>query len=280
MNTEELVAKSVYILREAKANFKNPVILWSTGKDSTLSLSLCKEAFFGQVPFPVMHIDTGWKFKQMYEFRDKIAKDWNLDLIVEKSEMAGKLHPSKVSHQKCCQTLKTNALRDAIENHGFDAVIVSIRRDEHPIRNIERVASPRDRNFLWKLLRKKKKDEKGDAPYESLQQVELGFSLQTDFGEDCHHIRIHPILHWDEIDVWKYIQKRGIPVNPMYFAKDGRRYRSLGCHPCTKPIESSASNIDEILEELKTTKIAERSGRSQDKDSEQVMRKLRAMGYM
>jgi sulfate adenylyltransferase subunit 2 len=281
MNTEELVSKSVYILRETKAKFKNPVILWSTGKDSTLSLSLCREAFFGKVPFPVMHIDTGWKFEQMYKFRDKVAKDWNLDLIVEKSEMAGKMQPSKETpHQVCCQTLKTDTLRDSIEKHGFDAVIVSIRRDEHPIRNIERVSSPRDRNFFWKLLRRKKKGEKGDAPYESLQQVELAFSLQTDFGADCHHIRIHPILHWDEIDVWKYIQKREIPVNPMYFAKDGLRYRSLGCSLCTKPIESSAKNIDEIIEELKTTKVAERSGRSQDKDSEQVMRKLRAMGYM
>ena len=155
-----------------------------------------------------MHIDTGKKFKQMYEFRDKIAKEWNLDLIVEHSEMMGKMGPTdEVSHQQCCQTLKTNALRDAIEKRGFDAVIVSIRRDEHPIRNIERVSSPRDRNFLWKLLRKKKKGETGDAPYESLQQVELGFNIQTNFGEDCHHVRIHPILHWDEIDVWKYIKE-------------------------------------------------------------------------
>jgi len=278
MNIEELVSKSVYILREAKANFKKPVILWSTGKNSTLSLSLCREAFLGSVPFPVMHIDTGWKFEQMYKFRDKITKDWNLDLIVEKSDKAGKIRPSQETpHQVCCQTLKTDTLRDAIEKHGFDAVIVSIRRDEHPIRNIKRVSSPRDRTFLGKLLRRKKK---GDAPYESLQQVEHGFNLQTDFGADCHHTRINPILHWGEIDVWKYIQKREIPVNPMYFAKDGVRYRSVGCSPCTKPIESSAKNIHEIIEELKRTKVPKRSDKSQDKDKEEIMRKLKAMGYM
>lgn len=281
MNTEDLVSKSVYILRETKARFKNPVILWSTGKDSTLSLSLCREAFFGSVPFPVMHIDTGRKFEQMYEFRDRIAKEWNLNLIVERSDKVGKIGPDKgTTHQECCQTLKTNALRDSIEKHEFDAVIVSIRRDEHPIRNVERVSSPRDKNFLWKLLRRKKKEDGGDSEYESLQPVELGFSLQTDYGADCHHIRIHPILHWDEIDVWKYTQKRELPVNPMYFSKNGLRYRSLGCAPCTKPIESPAKTIDEIVEELKVTKIPERSGRSQDKDAEQVMRKLRAMGYM
>jgi sulfate adenylyltransferase subunit 2 len=242
---------------------------------------LCRDAFYGTVPFPVLHIDTGKKFDIMYQFRDKIAKEWNLDLIVEKSEKADSLKPSnEVPHQVCCQTLKTNMLRTAIEKHGFDAVIVSIRRDEHVIRNIERVSSPRDKNFSWKFLRKKKENEGGDAPYESLQQVELGFNIQTDFGLDCHHVRIHPILHWDEVDVWRYIQERNIPTNPLYFAKDGKRYRSLGCEPCTKPIDSNASTIDEIVAELEVTKIPERAGRSQDKDQEQVMRKLRSMGYM
>lgn len=264
MNTEELVSKSVYILREAKVNFKKPVILWSTGKNSTLSLSLCREAFLGSVPFPVMHIDTGWKFEQMYKFRDKIAKDWNLDLIVEKSDKAGKIRPSQETpHQLCCQTLKTDTLRDAIEKHGFDAVIISICRDKQPIRNTERI---------WK--RKKKMD----TPYESLQ-VEPVFNLQTDFGADSSYTRINPILHWDEIAIWEYIQKMEIPVNPLYFAKDGIRYRSLGCYPCTKPIESSAKNLDEIIEELKSN-VPERSRRSHDKDKEEIMRKLKAMGYM
>ncbi len=278
---DDLIGRSVFILREAKAKFKKPVILWSTGKDSTLSLSLCRDAFYGTVPFPVLHIDTGKKFDVMYEFRDRIAKEWGLDLIVEQSEKAETMSPSNgVPHKVCCQTLKTDVLRNAIEKHGFDSVIVSIRRDEHVIRNIERVSSPRDQNFAWKVIREKKENEGGDAPYESLQQVELGFNLQTDFGADCHHVRIHPILHWDEVDVWRYIEQKNIPINPLYFAKDGKRYRSLGCEPCTKPIESNASTIDEIVAELEVTTIPERAGRSQDKDKEQIMRKLRSMGYM
>jgi sulfate adenylyltransferase subunit 2 len=281
MKLEELVGKSIFILRETKAQFKNPVVLWSTGKDSTLTLSLCRDAFFGEVPFPVLHIDTGWKFPVMYEFRDRLTKEWNLDLIVEKSEKAGLIVPSSgIDHEECCHTLKTEVLRTTIEKYGFDAVIVSIRRDEHYIRNLERVSSPRDSKFRWKLLRKKNEGEEGDAPYESLQNVELWDNLQKDFGDDCHHVRRHPILHWTEIDVWKYIEERNIPTNPLYFSRSGKRYRSLGCYPCTVPIESKASTIQEIISELGITKVEERSGRSQDKEAEQVMRKLRAMGYM
>lgn len=281
MKLEELVGKSIFILRETKAQFENPVVLWSTGKDSTLTLSLCRDAFFGDVPFPVLHIDTGWKFPIMYEFRDKLAKEWNLDLLIEKSEKAGLMSPnSGIDHKDCCQTLKTNVLRNAIKNHRFDAVIVSIRRDEHYMRNLERVSSPRDKEFRWKFLRKKREGEGGDAPFESLQNVELWDNLQKDFGEDCHHVRRHPILHWTEVDVWRYMKERNIPVNPLYFSSSGRRYRSLGCYPCTVPVESKAATIQEIIDELGITKIEERSGRSQDKEAEQVMRKLRAMGYM
>ena len=216
----------------------------------------------------------------MYNFRDKVAKEWDLDLIVEKAPIAESMTPETTGHEKCCQSLKTDVLKNAIELNKFDAVIVSIRRDEHEMRNIERVASPRDRSFKWKFLKKKKKDDGGDAPFESLQQVELGFNLQTDFGEDCHHIRIHPILHFDEIEVWKYMKEKNLPVNPLYFAVNGKRYRSLGCFPCTKPVDSRAGNIDEIIAELEITTIPERAGRSQDKDAEQVMRKLRSLGYM
>jgi sulfate adenylyltransferase subunit 2 len=263
MNTEELVSKSVHILQEVKAGFKNPVILWSTGKDSTLSLSLCRETF-GNVPFPVLHIDTGLQFEQMYNFRDKVAKDWSLNLIVEKSDEAGKISPSQETPQVCCQTLKTDTVRDAVEKHGFDAVLMSICRDKHPIRDPERI---------WN--RKKKTG----TPHESLQ-VDPVFNLQTDFGADSSCTRINPILHWDEIAIWEYIQKMEIPVNPMYFAKDGVRYRSLGCYPCTKPIESSAKNIAEIIEELKVAKGPEKSERSEDKDKEEIMKKLKDMGYM
>lgn len=281
MRLEESVGKSIFILRETKAQFDNPVVLWSTGKDSTLTLSLCRDAFFGEVPFPVLHIDTGWKFPVMYKFRDNLAEEWNLDLLVEKSEKAGLMSPnSKIDHKDCCQTLKTEVLRKAIEEQRFDAVIVSIRRDEHYMRNLERISSPRDKDFRWKFLRKKKKGEGGDAPFKSLQNVELWDKFQKNFGEDVHHVRRHPILHWSEIDVWRYIEERNIPVNPLYFSSSGKRYRSLGCYPCTFPVESKASTIQEIIDELEITKIRERSGRAQDKEAEQIMRKLRALGYM
>ncbi|UCC58224.1 MAG: phosphoadenosine phosphosulfate reductase family protein [Candidatus Bathyarchaeum sp.] len=281
MKLEELVEKSIFILRETKDQFKNPVILWSTGKDSTLTLSLCRDAFFGEVPFPVLHIDTGWKFPVMYKFRDQLAKEWNLDLIEEKSEKAGLMSPSKeIDHKKCCQTLKTDVLKKAIEKHGFDSVVVSIRRDEHYMMNPERVSSPRDKDFRLRFLRKKEEGEGGDAPFESLQNVELWDKLQKDFGEDLHHVMRHPILHWNENDVWRYTEERNIPVNPLYFSSNGKRFLSLGCYPCTVPVESKASTIQEIISEFDTTRINERSGRSQDKEAEQIMRKLKELGYM
>jgi len=278
---DELVNKSIYILRETNSQFKNPCVLWSTGKDSTAMLNLIRESFFGSFPWDIIHIDTGWKFPEMYEFRDKLVKDWNLPLVIAKSPFAGKMNPkySKNAHVECCQKLKTDPLKDIIEQRGYDAIVVSIRRDEHYIRNLERVSSPRDKNFRWRFLRKKNKDEKGDAPFESLQDTELWNIYAADFG-NVHHIRRHPILHWTENDVWEYIKDRKIPVNPLYFSKKGHRYRSLGCHTCTSPIPSKAKSIDEIIEELKTTKIPERSGRAQDKEKEQVMRRLRALGYM
>ncbi len=264
MKVEELVSQSVHLLREVKAGFKNPVILWSTGKDSTLSLRLCREAFGGTVPFPVIYIDTGLQFEQMSEFRDKLAKDWNLDLMVEKSDKAGNFSPSQETpNQVCCQTLKTDAVKDAIQKHGFDAMIVSICRDKPPIRNMD---------GIWE--QKKKTGTPSD-----ILQVDPVFNLQTDFGSRC--TRINPILHWNEIAIWEYIQKVGIPVNPLYFAKDGVRYRSLGCRPCTGPIKSSAKNIAEIIEELKLAKGPEKPRRTQEeKDKEEIMKKLQDMGYM
>ena len=279
MGLEELVSKSIYVLREAAAKFKKPCILWSTGKDSTTTLSLCREAFFGEVPFPVLHIDTGWKFPEIYEFRDKLADEWKLDLRIVKHPQSGKLHPSKVGHLKCCHTLKTLALRDYLEKEGFDAVIVSIRRDEHYIRMVERVFSPRDREFRWRH---------GENPFVYEQDVELWDIYPSDFGEGVSHVRIHPLLHWTEIEVWEYVKARKLPFNPLYRADyveekygwKGKRFRSLGCMPCTKPIDSNASTIDEIIRELQETREPERRGRVQDKEAEEIMRRLRALGYM
>jgi sulfate adenylyltransferase subunit 2 len=282
MKLEELVEKSIAILRETKAQFKNPVVLWSTGKDSTLTLSLCRDAFFGEVPFPLLHIDTGWKFPVMYEFRDRVAKEWNLDLIVEKSEKADFIAPSKeIENREWCQTLTSEILKKAIEQHEFDAVIVSIRRDEEYMRNLERVSSPSDKDFRLRFLRKKKEEGEGsDAAFESLQNAELWDKLQKDFGEDWTHVGQHPILHWSEIDVWRYIEERNIPVNPLYFSSSGKRYRSLGCHSCMVQVDSNATTIKEIISELEITRKKERSRRPRDKEVEQVMKNLKALGYM
>ncbi len=265
LDLKDMENRSIYILREAYAEFKRLAVLWSTGKDSTTMLWLCRKAFFGRIPFPAIHIDTGYKFRQMYQFRDSLAQEWGLDLVIARDEAALKegVGPQNGKFE-CCTRLKTEALRTCLEERGFDALILAIRRDEHGIRAKERYFSPRDENFKW--------DYK-DQPLEMWDQFQGLVSEGT-------HMRVHPILHWRELDVWEYMKSEGIPINPMYFAEGGKRYRSLGCEPCTLDIPSSAATIDEIVEELKTTKIAERSGRAQDKEKSFTMQKLRALGYM
>lgn len=262
---KELENRSIYILREAYAEFKKPAILWSTGKDSTVSLWLCKKAFFGKIPFPVIHIDTSYKFREMYAFRDRLAKEWGMELIVAKNEQAIKegTAPS-AGHFECCTKLKTEALMKCLVEHGFDALILSIRRDEHGIRAKERTFSPRDKDFKWNYK---------DQPLEMWDQYQS-------ITEEKTHTRVHPILHWRELDMWEYVKQEHIPAHPMYFAKNGKRYRSLGCEPCTASIDSDADTVDKIVEELRETKIAERSGRAQDKEKSFTMQKLRALGYM
>ena len=199
----------------------------------------------------------------MYSFRDKIVKEWKLNLLVAKNTKAisDGLNP-KTGKLDCCTKLKTEALKILLDEHKFDALFLAIRRDEHGIRAKERYFSPRDINFQWKYR---------DQPLEMWDQFEKVIS---------GHTRVHPILHWRELDVWRYVQQEKIPVNPLYFAKNGKRYRSLGCVPCTVPIESEASTIDSIVQELEITKKAERDGRAQDKEQAFTMQKLRALGYM
>lgn len=261
----DLERKSISMIREAKAQFKNMAVLWSTGKDSTAAVWLCRKAFFGKIPFPVIHIDTGYKFPEIYEFRDTIAKDWNLDLIVARNEVAMKedMSPEK-GKLDCCTQLKTEALKDLIKEREFDALVLAIRRDEHGIRAKERYFSPRDEEFKWRYT---------DQPAEL-------WELYVKPSEDFSHMRVHPILHWTELDVWLYVKQENLPVNPLYFARNGKRFRSLGCMPCTVPISSSASTIDEIIGELKTTDVPERAGRAQDKERAYMMQKLRSLGYM
>lgn len=261
----ELENRSLYIIRETYAEFKRPAVLWSVGKDSTAAVWLCKKAFFGRVPFPVIHIDTGYKFSEMYAFRDRLARDWGLDLIVARNQEAiAKGVSPKDGKLECCTQLKTQALKQCLEEYRFDALILAIRRDEHGIRAKERYFSPRDAEFHWNYR---------DQPLEMWDQYQ---SLE----EAGTHTRVHPLLHWRELDVWEFIQTENLPVNPMYFARDGKRYRSLGCQPCTLPVDSAAATVAEVVEELRVSKIAERSGRAQDKEKAFAMQKLRALGYM
>lgn len=255
---KDLEEKSLYILREAQARFKNLSALWSTGKDSTVLVALARKAFFGQVPFPLIHIDNGIDFPETYEFRERLAKEWNLDVIVVRSEIKDDL-----SGVRCCGSNKTDALKKLLDQRGFDGLFVSIRRDEHGIRGKERYFSPRDKAFRW--------------DYQNQSPEIWDFVSQE---ENASHTRIHPLLHWTELDMWLYIKQEGMPVNSLYFARAGKRYRSLGCTQCTVGVDSDATTVDEIIAELKTTKTSERAGRMQDKEQENVMQRLRALGYM
>jgi len=261
----ELESRSIYLIREAYNQHKNLAMLWSIGKDSTTLLWLCRKAFFGNIPFPVVHIDTSYKFKEIYEFRDKYAKEWNLKLIAERNEdtLKAGMCPEK-GRFECCNTLKTEALKQIMARHNLQAMLLGIRRDEHGIRAKERYFSPRNEKFEWKYKN---------------QPPELWDQYKTK-SEDGMHLRIHPLLHWTELDIWRYIKLENIPVVKLYFAKNGRRYRSIGCECCCNPVSSEAETIDKIIKELETTKVSERSGRAQDKEKSYMMQKLRSLGYM
>ena len=262
----QLEHRSIYIIREAYFRYHSLVLLWSIGKDSTTLLWLCRKAFFGRLPFPVLHIDTSFKFQRIYEFRDHFAKEWQLDLRIARNDEALARGTSSHSGKKidCCNQLKTIALKQAIAHYMFDALLVGIRRDEHGIRAKERHFSPRDRHFNWNYL---------DQPAEPWD----AFKTQV---EEHTHVRVHPLLDWTELDVWQYIRREDIPMIDLYFARFGKRYRSIGCEPCCAPISSTAHDVDAIVEELQTTHTAEREGRAQDKEDATTMQDLRALGYM
>ena len=262
---DKLENQSIFIIREAYSQFKRVGMLWSIGKDSTALLWLIRKAFYGKVPFPIIHLDTGYKFKEIYTFREKYAKEWNLNLIVARNQeaMDKGIGPEKGKFQ-CCTELKTNTLKKAITKYAFRALYLAIRRDEHGIRAKERIFSPRDEDFEWNYKE---------------QPPELWDQYKTK-ARDEEHLRIHPLLGWREIDVWEYIKKEKIPIVSLYLAKGSKRYRSIGCQCCCNPIDSDADTIDKIVEELKTSKVSERSGRAQDKESTYIMQKLRSLGYM
>lgn len=282
-NIKTLENKSIYILREVKNRFKNPAILWSMGKDSTTLLHLCKQAFFGKIPFKIIHIDTGYKFKEIYEFRDKYVKDLDFEVIIARNTDADKLGiiPDNGKFE-CCNARKTEALKKVVKEHKIDALLLGIRRDEHGIRDKERYFSPRDKEFRWNYIKEKNKQSEGDSPFISMQDAEFdGWNIfATDFSEETDHVRVHPLLHWSEKDIWEYILKENIPTISLYLAKNKKRYRSIGCECCCNPVRSDANSINLIIDELKTTKVLERSGRDQDKENEYNMQKLRSLGYM
>jgi len=284
--------RSIHILREAYSEFKSLCMLWSIGKDSTVLLWLARKAFFGHVPIPLVHIDTSYKIPEMITYRDRLASEWRLDMIYGQNKRALEekqtFPDSKCSRLECCKLLKTEALVNTLSgnwpryrlNHDtgryeidsnrepYTGVIVGVRADEEGTRSKERYFSPRGKTSSWDVA---------DQPPEFWNQYKTDFSPGT-------HVRIHPLLDWTELDIWEYIGREKIPTVSLYYNQgSGRRYRSLGCEPCTKPVESEAKNVSEIIEELKTGKfanIAERSGRDQDKEDGGGLETLRVDGYM
>ena len=289
---DKLESKSIQILREAYSEFDNLAMLWSIGKDSTVMLWLARKAFFGHVPLPLVHIDTSYKIPEMIEHRDKLAREWELDMIYGQDEKTleeeNTFPDGNATRLECCGRLKTAALKNTLNgtwrryrmNHKtgeyevdenrepYTGVIVGGRADEEGSRSKERYFSARDENNDWNIS--------GQAP-------EFWSQYKTDFAPGTH-VRIHPILDWTEVDIWEYIEREKIPMVSLYFDQgDGTRYRSLGCAPCTNPIESTAKNPAEVVEELKTGKlssVAERAGREQDKEDGGGLESLRREGYM
>ena len=256
--------QSVYILREAYKNFDNLCMLWSMGKDSTVLLWLARKAFLGHVPFPLVHIDTSYKIPEMIAYRDRVVREWGLNLLIgqNKEALAGGMNHT-LGRVVCCTALKTDALKQFLAQNDFTGVILGVRADEESTRAKERYFSPRDKHGDW--------DFRDQPP-------ELWDQFKTTFPEGTH-IRIHPLLDWREIDIWEYIRAENIPMIDLYFDRgDGTRYRSLGCAPCTFAIQSKAKTLDDVIEELRRTTVAERSGRAQDEG--RGMEMLRKDGYM
>ena len=260
---DQLESQSVYVFREAFARIDRLAMLWSLGKDSNVMVWLAKKAFFGRVPFPVMHIDTHKKFPEMYAFRDRYAVEWDLNFIREECPPVEATDPSLPPAARS-PARKTLGLRDAIAKHKFNGIIAGIRRDEESVRAKERYFSPRGDTGAW--------DFRDQPP-------EFWDHFNTDLPPGTH-LRVHPLLHWTEIDIWRYIEREKIPVVDLYFAKNGKRYRSLGDQDITNPIVSNASTITEIIEELETTTAPERAGRAMDRETEDAFERLRAAGYM
>lgn len=292
---KQLEAESIHIIREVAAEFDNPVMLYSIGKDSAVMLHLAMKAFYpGKPPFPLMHVDTTWKFKEMIEFRDKQVKKLGLDLIVHVNQegISNGIGPFTHGSEKHTDVMKTQALRQALSKYKFDAAFGGARRDEEKSRAKERVFSFRDRNHGW--------DPKNQRP--ELWNI---FNCKVNKGES---IRVFPLSNWTELDIWQYIFLNDIDIVPLYFAKerpvvsmdgvdilvdDDRmpeqlrksavnkmvRFRTLGCYPLTGAVESSATTLPEIIQEMLLTTTSERQGRLIDSDKAGSMEDKKRKGY-
>jgi len=290
-----LEAESIHIFREVVAEFENPVMLYSVGKDSSVLLHLARKAFYpGKIPFPLLHVDTTWKFREMIEFRDRMAKEMDFELLVYQNPEGLKMGINPFTHGSAKHTdiMKTQALKQALDKYGFDAAFGGARRDEEKSRAKERVFSFRDKNHRW--------DPKNQRP--ELWNIYNG---KVDKGES---IRVFPLSNWTELDIWQYIYLENIQIPSLYFAKerpvverdgvlimvdDDRmplepgekpemrtvRFRTLGCYPLTGAVESSAATLPEIIQEMLLTKTSERQGRVIDKDSTGSMEKKKMEGY-
>lgn len=292
---KRLEAESIHIMREVAAECKNPVMLYSIGKDSSVMLHLAMKAFYpSKPPFPLMHVDTTWKFREMIEFRDKIVSDLGLDLIVHINEEGVEQGIGPFTHGSAVHTdvMKTQALKQALDKYGFDAAFGGARRDEEKSRAKERVFSFRSRQHRW--------DPKNQRP--ELWRI---YNSQIHKGES---VRVFPLSNWTELDIWQYIHLENIPIVPLYFAKerpvveregtlvmvdDARmplepnettqmrmvRFRTLGCYPLTGAVESSAATLPDIIQEMLLTTTSERQGRVIDQDHGASMEQKKQEGY-
>jgi sulfate adenylyltransferase subunit 2 len=292
---KQLEAESIHIIREVAAEFDNPVMLYSIGKDSAVMLHLARKAFYpGKPPFPLMHVDTTWKFREMIEFRDKMAKEIGMELLVHTNQEGVEQGIGPFTHgsSKHTDVMKTQALKQALDKYGFDAAFGGARRDEEKSRAKERVYSFRDSKHRW--------DPKNQRP--ELWNIYNG---KVNKGES---IRVFPLSNWTELDIWQYIYLESIPLVPLYFAdkrpvverdgmlimvddermplKEGEvpemksvRFRTLGCYPLTGAVESEAATLPEIIQEMLLTTTSERQGRAIDHDSSGSMEKKKQEGY-
>lgn len=259
----EFEAQSVVL--HCHTEFKNMGMLWSMGKDSTALLWMVRKLFKGRIPFPLFHIDTSYKIPEMIQFREKMQTEWQLPLqVYQNSEALSAGMNSNQGKLDCCKALKTTPLLNLIQHQKLDCLLIGIRRDEEGSRSKERFFSLRQPDGSWNYTE---------------QETEI-MGLWPEVTPLGGHYRVHPILSWTESDIWSYTKAENIPFSELYLSKGGRRYRSLGCAPCTGSVDSTASNLDEILQELKTTQVSERAGRAQDNEVSYGLEKLRKKGYM